>query len=635
MRTTAFWLLAACASPIDAPAPPSPPPAALSLRAPYLVRGIEIAVTVSGAAPGGTVGLAGSARLQGPPLCPQPLAPACLGLSAPVRLLGLVQADLQGDLTFPLMVPLALGGPAVQLQAVSPQAMSAPLTVPVLDAGGDDDGDGFSNGAEHEDGLDPLTPDCMGLTDRRDDDLDGHIACFDCDDARAEVHAGAAEVCDLRDNDCDGAVDPSGEEACPPAANVVVVVIDDFGAYELGVYDPGSNFQTPVLDALANEGMTFDRVWSMPLCGPSRGVALTGRYPLRTGFGDNVRIDEADVSFPSHEQMWSEQLRDTSPWSYGLAAVGKWHLSTWPDGGGAKVLEQGFDTYLGALGNLYDSQSEDGLPSDYFSWEKYQGAVVSRVTGYLTADEVDDAIELASTLPRPWVIWLALHAVHEPFHEPPAEVLPGGPTPAGGSANRERYAHMVESVDAEIGRLLAAIPADTHVFVLGDNGSPKRAAPSPPGRDRVKDTVYEGGVRVPLIVRSPRVQVPGSRSRALVSLADLAPTLVELGGGDLDGLDLDGVSLLPLLADPGLAGGHPVLYTEHFAPNGFGPYTLHDRAVRDDTHKLIRRLDGSEELYALGDRLLEGPDLLPGPLSAEDQAAYDALARRLDEGDVR
>jgi hypothetical protein len=95
------------------------------------------------------------------------------------------------------------------------------------------------------------------------------------------------------------------------------------------------------------------------------------------------------------------------------------------------------------------------------------------------------------------------------------------------------------------------------------------------------------------------------------------------------------VSLLPLLADPGLAGGHPVLYTEHFAPNGFGPYTLHDRAVRDDTHKLIRRLDGSEELYALGDRLLEGPICCPGRCRRKTRPPMTRSRGRLDEGDVR
>jgi len=418
------------------------------------------------------------------------------------------------------------------------------------------------------------------------------------------------------------------------APNVLVVVLDDVGAYELALYDPAATFHTPVIDQLAAEGLTFNRVWSMPLCAPSRGAALTGRYPLRTGFGDNIQVDQANVTLPNAELSWAEQVRATAPESRFIGALGKWHLTSHPDGGGANVLAQGFDTYLGVLGNLYDNQSLDGLASDYFTYEKTRDTLTAREFGYLLLDEVDDAIALATGLSQPWTMWVALHAAHEPFHEPPVEVLPYGPTFIPDIGQRALFGHMIEAADAELGRLLAAVPPDTHVIVIGDNGSPARVGPGDRPDSRLKGSVYEGGVRVPMVVRSPLITTPGVRTDALVSFTDLFPTIVELSRGNVSGVDLDGHSLLPLLTDPG-AVVHDVVYTEHFEPAGFGPYAVYDRAIRDADYKLVRQLDAADRLYLLGDDLREGTNLLDAPLTPQDLAAYDRLSERLDRNDLR
>lgn len=444
-------------------------------------------------------------------------------------------------------------------------------------------------------------------------------------------------TCEVTPNDGQDAgsvATATAQTAATANPNVLVVVLDDVGAYELELYDPAATFHTPVIDQLAAEGLTFNRVWSMPLCAPSRGVALTGRYPLRTGFGDNIRVDVPGESLSNDEVSWAEQLRATAPVPRSLAALGKWHLTTYPDGGGANVLAQGFDTYLGVLGNLYDSQTLDGLTSDYFTYEKTRDTLTTRESGYLLQDEVNDAIALSTTLPEPWTMWVALHAAHEPFHEPPVEVLPNGATYIPEVGQRLLYGHMIEAVDAELGRLLAAVPPDTHVIVIGDNGSPKRAGPIDRADARLKGSVYEGGVRVPMIVRSPIIPTPGSRTDALVSFTDLFPTLVELAGGDVTGADIDGRSLVPVLADPA-ATVHEVVYTEHFEPEGFGPYTLYDRAIRDADYKLLRFRDSADRLYRLGGDLREGDDLLAAPLTPEAQAAYDRLSLRLDTTDLR
>ncbi|HMV68210.1 MAG TPA: sulfatase-like hydrolase/transferase, partial [Myxococcota bacterium] len=417
--------------------------------------------------------------------------------------------------------------------------------------------------------------------------------------------------------------------------NVLIVLLDDIGAYDLQLYDPTATFVTPRLDALAAEGLTFNRAWSTPFCAPTRAAAMTGRYPLRTGLGTNFRVDEPEASLPDAEVTWAEHVRATVAAPYRFAAVGKWHLATWPDGGGARVLDQGFDTYLGALGNLYDTQSIDGLPMDYFDWEKYDDAHVSRRQGYVTIDEAEDAIRLMREMPEPWVLWVATHAAHEPFAEPPLDALPWGPTTIAESGNRAKYAHMIEAVDAQIGNMVDAAPADTHIFVLADNGVPEVVAdPSIPD-NRMKGSVFEGGVRVPMIVRSPYVATPGARTDALAHVVDLFPTIVELAGGSTAGLDIDGRSLVDVLNDPSSPGPHPVIYTERFEPNGFGPYTRYDRAIRDASYKVVRLQDGVDRLYRLDGDLAEGVDLRTFALTPQEQAAYAALAGRLDRGDLR
>jgi arylsulfatase A-like enzyme len=433
-----------------------------------------------------------------------------------------------------------------------------------------------------------------------------------------------------------GAPASAATSALPaPRGNILVVILDDVGVNDLPLYAPAGGFHTPTLDSLASQGLTFSRAWSTPFCAPTRAAILTGRHGMHTGFGGNIRADDIGGSLPDSELSWAEQLRATSarPWS--IAAVGKWHIASWADGGGALVLSQGFDTYRGSIANLYDTQTVDGRATDYFTWEKYYDTMLVREEGYLTLDEFDDAIELATTLPEPWALWLAPHAAHEPFHDPPAEALPGGPTPVAETGEREEYAFMIESVDHQLARLLAAVPEDTHIFVLADNGVPSPV--SGPGvlDTRAKGSVFEGGVRVPLVVRSPLVADPGSRTDALVHVVDLFPTLVELGGGSVAGLDLDGVSFLDVLSNQGWSGPREVVYTERFEPNGPGPYTRYDRAIRDDTHKLIRLNDGFDRLFRLDGLLQEGPDLMEQPLSAEDQAAYDRLVARLERGLLR
>ncbi len=302
-------------------------------------------------------------------------------------------------------------------------------------------------------------------------------------------------------------------------------------------------------------------------------------------------------------------------------------------------LEQGFAHHAGSFGNPVAS-SEPGAVTDYFSWEKIVDGHAATSDVYMTTDTVNDAISEMSTLAEPWFLYVAFNAPHDPFHLPPAhlhsfDLDETSPPPL-------RYAAMVESLDTELGRLLASVAPDvlerTTVIFLGDNGTHRRVVLSPRDRERSKTTVFEGGVNVPLLVVGPTVARPGSEAHAFVHAVDVFATVAEIAGVrvsppglvespalDIDELDIDGLSLLPILADPDHPSMRRYSWSERYIQNGFGDHDLDSRTIRDDRWKLVRHLGGRVELY---DTTLgtwdEGPDLMPD-LDATQQRARERL----------
>jgi arylsulfatase A-like enzyme len=427
--------------------------------------------------------------------------------------------------------------------------------------------------------------------------------------------------------------------ARPVAGDVLLIVADDVGVDRVGAYGVGvAPPPTPNLDALAAEGMRFNRVWATPSCSPTRATLLTGRHGFRTGVGQASAANDG-YALELEEVTLAEMLGRASE-RYSSAMVGKWHLSNFAVGHGQHVLDQGFDRQLGNLGNLRNEEAMDGSVQGYVNYEYVVDGVVGRRTDYLTSVEADDAIAMITTLPSPWFVYLSFHAAHSPAHIPP-RALYSGPTLVPGEANDlVRYDAMTEAMDAEIGRVLEVVPPETLVVVLGDNGTERNAVRGPYAADEVKLTMYEGGVRVPFLVRGPQVAVPGSTSDALISTVDLFPTLAELAGVDLaqwfPDLKIDGVSFAPVLADPSHPGARDVVYTERFLGNGFGPYTEHRRAVRDERFKLIWDMATGYQLYDLGLDWQEGEDLLQAEvLPADAEAAFERLAAELEGGRFR
>lgn len=413
--------------------------------------------------------------------------------------------------------------------------------------------------------------------------------------------------------------------------NVLVVLADDVGVDRVAAYGEHPLVgPTPTLDALAERGVLFRNAWATPLCSPTRAALLTGRFPFRTGVGKGTSDDPYGLQL--EEMTIPEMLEAGKPGSYRSLAFGKWHLAGNGDTPMHPLL-QGFEHHAGALNNL----------TTYFVWVKFVDGVSQQATTYATTDLVDDVLATLPGLQEPWFAYLAFNAAHIPYHAPPDSLhsfaLSGDPL----DSIAEHHKAMVEAFDTELGRMLEGLGEDllarTTLVFLGDNGTPREATELPWISAHGKNTVYEGGVRVPMIVTGPRVARRGSECDALVNVVDLYATVAEIACVDLDAVQpfdrpLDSISLLPFLADPKRSSLRRFNYSESFRPNGFLlPWDKDIRALRGPRFKLVRNqyLD-QDELYDLLLDPLERQDLLHDglPTSAEAWLNYHALRRAMN-----
>jgi len=456
-----------------------------------------------------------------------------------------------------------------------------------------------------------------------------------------------------------------------PRSNVLLVVLDDIGVDRIGAYGeapPGATAPcTPNLDQLAAQGVLFRRCYANPLCSPTRAQILTGRHGFRTGIGNLVDAGGLRTGLSaSYERTLPEVLG-----RYDTALVGKWHLGHPGNDGLLHPLTSGFRWYAGSMYNLavppvdFGSGPVDCTPFGslgYYNWVKTTtvapGVLAQSCTSdYATTDTIDDAIQRAFVMrQRPWFLQVNLNAAHLPPELPPLALCPTPgtcatqycqlPTPT----TAEALDAMVEAADRELGRLFASIQAidpDTYILVISDNGSEPAAARGASGScfgpDRSKGTLFEGGIRVPLIVTGPGI-APAEVTN-LVQATDLFATIAALTYSAATAED--SISFEPYLRGQ-LAPRRAFAYSELFTPNFTSPDKTaspfqpnsHLRAVTDGRFKLLRYTDlgGLEEefLVDLQSDPCEQVDLSPGfgpvdpqTLTPEQEARYLALQAEL------
>ncbi|HKQ39790.1 MAG TPA: sulfatase-like hydrolase/transferase, partial [Verrucomicrobiae bacterium] len=413
--------------------------------------------------------------------------------------------------------------------------------------------------------------------------------------------------------------------ASAASRNVLLIIADDYGIDSHSLYNTNSAASlppTPNINALAQRGVLFRNAYGQPVCSPSRCAMLTGRYGFRNGVTQVVE-SLATPGVQTNEYTLPEVISANAQLSYSCASIGKWHL------GGAAAgpnTAGGWPHFSGSLG---------GALASYTSWMKtVDGRSTPNYSVYATTDNVNDALSwIQQRGTNRWFLWLAFNAGHTPYHKPPNNLhsydsLSG--TQADITANpRPYYEAMIESMDTEIGRLLSQIDTNqTTILFLGDNGTQGRVIQPPFSSSRGKDSLYEGGVRVPFIVAGPDIVNRGRSSDAVVHCVDLYATILDLVGVPLPAvLPTDSRSLLPvLLSQPFTPAERAILVeNETTAPAGQS-----GRAVRYSNFKLIQPTGSAEEFYDLARDPLEATNLLLRTLTAEQQATLALLHAKLD-----
>ncbi|HEY4288060.1 MAG TPA: sulfatase [Puia sp.] len=438
---------------------------------------------------------------------------------------------------------------------------------------------------------------------------------------------------------------PAQHHATGARPNIIFILVDDLGQRDLGVY--GSSFyETPNLDRLASEGMRFtDAYAGSPICSPSRSSIMTGQYPTRTGITDWIVGRQNQEGPEPDNQLLAQPFEfdlDTAQVTiaealkqggYSTFFAGKWHLGLsepyWPENQGFEVNKGGW-----AAGNPKD-YGMGGYFSPYHNPKLPDGPAGEFLTDRLTTEAIQYILQNKNAA-KPFFVELSFYAVHTPLEAKPEYIKkfkekahamgldsvqqfvrdpwmrPGG---------KERivqanpvYAGLLYSVDENVGRIMTALKQsglsdNTVVIFTSDNGGLSTSEGSPTSNAPLrygKGWNYEGGVRIPLIVKWPKTAAAGAVCHSPVINTDLYPTFLQMAGMPLmPAQHKDGVSMSPLLKgespgeNPGEnPKGQRVLYWHypHYSNQGGSPSS----ALRAGDWKLVQFYENDHiELYNL------------------------------------
>ncbi|MFN7920393.1 MAG: sulfatase [Bryobacteraceae bacterium] len=399
--------------------------------------------------------------------------------------------------------------------------------------------------------------------------------------------------------------------------NIVLILLDDYGWRDTG-YNGSTFYETPNIDRLARSGMVFTNGYSAsPVCSPTRAAIMTGKYPARLHVTSHLQgasnryhrtkvlQPNARLELPLEEVTIAELLRARG---YRTASIGKWHLGK----SGFLPQDQGFDVSFAG--------DEAGSPNDFFypAWKK-KIPLEGKPGDYLTDRLTDLAVDFIHTSKdRPFFLYLPHFAVHVPIQAKPEKVRKyDAKSRPENPQNFGEYAAMIESADESVGRVVdaldrAGVSGNTLVMFASDNGGVssrewknKQITSNLPLR-RGKGWLYEGGIRVPSIVRWPGVTKPGSQCHEPVASYDYAPTFAEIAGVPRVKMPpMDGRSFAPLLRGKQQNVRDMFWHYPHYSPQLGRPAA----ALRRGDYKLIRFFeDDRVELYDLKNDIGETRD---------------------------
>ena len=357
--------------------------------------------------------------------------------------------------------------------------------------------------------------------------------------------------------------------------NILLIIADDMGIDSTPGFGINEDLPvTPTLDSFREKGLSFTNCWAAPQCSPTRAAIMSGKFGIKTGVMRPPLILET-----SHTSLFTK-IKEHSITDYSMGLIGKWHIGGSSTSNYSHPKDSGVPYYEG----VFTSQ----VP-DYYSWTKVNSdGVEEQVDEYATTHLTNNAISWIENQTKPWFLWLAHVAPHKPFQTPPEGTYTTTP-----SNNRTTYLSMIENLDYEINRLISSMNAETLentvIIFIGDNGTPGQANNYWPS-GHAKASIYEGGIRVPLIIAGKSIERINEVETSLVQATDLHATILELAGVPLLGGTDNSLSLKPVLSFANQVSKN-INYTDYESSD------IELWATRNDTYKLIEDENGREEFY--------------------------------------
>ena len=399
--------------------------------------------------------------------------------------------------------------------------------------------------------------------------------------------------------------------------NILFILIDDMGWMDLGCQG-NKNLHTPNIDALAKSGIRFTDAYApAPVCSPTRAAIMTGQSPARLQITNH--LPHQDRFTPKSSKLLPARMLNHLPLKYvtlaeklkkdagyATAFIGKWHLYT---GRNEKYnpLNQGFDINIGGCSYGGPPTFFDPYRIDFLANRKKGEYLPDRL-----ADETIAFITKQQSANKPFFVALWNYTVHWPM-EAPADLLKKYKNLPVRGYRDYRYAAMIEAMDNAVGKVLNSLDNlnltdETLVIFSSDNGPFGGVGDASPLRAD-KGHLYEGGIRVPLIIRWPGKIKPKTLDETPVILTDLYPTILEVSGIDSNvNYPVDGKNLLPLLKERKKLNNRAIFW--HYPNFSFHRDNRLGSAIREGDYKLLHFYDNdSIELYNLRKDISETNDL--------------------------
>jgi arylsulfatase A-like enzyme len=412
---------------------------------------------------------------------------------------------------------------------------------------------------------------------------------------------------------------PQAQPAAPSRPNIVLIITDDVGYGDLGSYG-APDIKTPNIDSLAKAGTRFTQFYANgSSCTPTRAGLISGRYQQRFALErplGHAGTADGKMGLPATGQSLPQLLRTRG---YATALIGKWHLGYLPQ---YSPKSHGFDSFFGFKAGFTDyyQHTDAAGQSDLFEDDN-----PVQIKGYMTDLITDRSVKFINEhAAAPFFLEVAYNAAHWPYQVPdqPSTAIDNARHVVAHDENpgtRADYVKIMERADHGVGQILAALDRrglanNTLVIFTNDNGGEWLSRNAP--LFNRKFTLYEGGIRVPAILRWPGHVPAGAVTSQVGITMDLSRSILAAAGAPLPpDAKLDGIDLLPLLGK----GATPVTRTVFWRVTTAG---LNQRAVRDGDWKLL--VDGTARvmLFNVAKDLGEREDLA---------ASNTAVVRRLHQ----